>query len=365
MRILFVNSVRDSGGGATSAYELATGLAARGHDITVAAHPEGALGRRLQGQNSVRTAALRLRAELNLWRVTQLASLRRTVRPQVVLADRRKDVKFCVVALALSRTTLPPLVHRHGAPSVLKNSALYRFVWRHVRRMIVNSHAMRAAVLEATPWLFDVGVSVVHNGKDPAHWRPMPELRDAVRTGLDLPREAFVVCFHGELQARKNIDVLIEAVASGEAGPGVIALIVGDGPEAGALRSLAATRGAHVRWAGRRADVARVLAAADASVHLSSAEGFSNSVLEAMACGLPAIASNATSHPEQIRDGVEGLLVPARDAGAVARAIRRLASADVARHRMGERARERVVNEFSLERMLDGYEEVLGEVLGG
>ncbi len=363
MRILFVNSARPLGGGVTAARELAGGLAERGHDMTVVVRAGGALEHRLKADPLVQIRPLGLGAELNLVRAVQLAGVIHRVRPDVLLADRRKDIKFSVAARALTpHGRRLPIIHRHGAPSVLRNSVTYRILWQRVQRVVVNSRAMQAGLLRTTPWLEAVGIRVIHNGKDPDEFRPLPEVRDRMRAEFHLPRDAFVVCYHGILQPRKNVDVLLEALAELGGEAGVHALIVGDGPAQAALRETAAARGIEARFTGTRSDIADVLAAADAGVHLSSAEGFSNAVIEAMACGLPVIASRASSHPEQIGDGVHGLLVTPGDAREVAGAIRRLRDDAGERRRLAAGARQRAVRDFSLAGMVEAYERVFDEV---
>ncbi len=90
-----------------------------------------------------------------------------------------------------------------------------------------------------------------------------------------------------------------------------------------------------------------------------------NSVLEAMACGLPVIASAATSHAEQIDDGVHGLLVPAGQVDLVADAILELARAPEERTRMGQAASKRAAEEFSRDTMIDRYEAFFREFARG
>ena len=111
-----------------------------------------------------------------------------------------------------------------------------------------------------------------------------------------------------------------------------------------------------ITFTGVREDVPELLSAADVAVHLSSAEGFANSVTEAMACGLPVIACDATSHPEQIEHGTRGLLVRLRNSQGVSEAIRFLASDPEKRLAMGWAARARVVTEFGWDRMLQRYD---------
>ncbi len=362
MRIVFVNSARGWGGGLTSATEVGLGLVDKGHDVTLVCHPDSAIRERLEGDERLTLRPIGIRAELNPYRVLQLANLNRSFRPDLVLADKRKDLKMSVAARQLIGDF--PIIHRHGAPSGLRGGPIYRRVWgRAVQTMIVNSNTMRERMLAQTPWLEGVRIEVIHNGKDTRRYRPFPNLRTRMRTELGIPEDAFVVSFHGMVQPRKNVELLVRAVASLPADLRVHALILGGGPTLPQLRRLATELRAPVIFTGIRGDIPEVLSAADAAAHLSQAEGFSNSVTESMACGLPLILSDATSHPEQVDDGVQGLLVPPGDSSAVADAIRWLATDPDGRSRMGDAARQRAIGEFSRERMIERYDSVLGETV--
>jgi glycosyltransferase involved in cell wall biosynthesis len=95
----------------------------------------------------------------------------------------------------------------------------------------------------------------------------------------------------------------------------------------------------------------------------SETEGLSNSLLEAGACGLPIVATRVGGNPEVVRDGIEGILVPARDPAAVAGAIRRLIDDPALRRTMGEAGRRRSAGHFSMAAMVKGYEDLYGNSL--
>jgi glycosyltransferase involved in cell wall biosynthesis len=107
-----------------------------------------------------------------------------------------------------------------------------------------------------------------------------------------------------------------------------------------------------VTFTGFRLDVPRVLSAVDASVLPSLSEGLSNTILESMAAGVPVIATRVGGSGEALADGVDGLLVPPRDAAALSRAIGWVLEHPDASRDLGRRARARVAAEFSLERMI-------------
>lgn len=362
MRILIVYSYRGWGGALPPVLKIGSGLAELGHEISVACHPRAAVLPRVEADARFRVAHAAIRGEANPLPAFQLAGAARHARADLVLCDRRKDVKFAVVARWLSGDFA--IVHNHEAPSPLTDSLNHRFFWkRRVQTVIVNSHALREMMLTAAPWLEHVHWEVIHTGKDVEHYRPMTERRPRVRRELGIPTDAFVVSYHGNVQPRKNVDVLLRAIAALSPELNVHGLIIGSGPQLPEMREMAATLNLPITFTGVREDVPELLSAADAAVHLSSAEGLANSVTEAMACGLPVIASDATSHPEQIEHGAQGYLVPLGEWDGVAEAIRGLASDPERRRAMGRAARERVIAEFGWDRMIQRYDAALRQAV--
>lgn len=110
--------------------------------------------------------------------------------------------------------------------------------------------------------------------------------------------------------------------------------------------------GGSVRWLGAvpADEVAERLREADIFLHASHSEGISNAVVEAMASGLPVVVTAAGGMREAVRDGVEGFVVPVRDVEAMAEALVKLARDPELRRRMGAAARQRVLEEFTLEK---------------
>jgi glycosyltransferase involved in cell wall biosynthesis len=108
-----------------------------------------------------------------------------------------------------------------------------------------------------------------------------------------------------------------------------------------------------------------VLAEVSVSVLPSLSEGLSNSILEAMSAGVPVVATRVGGNPEIVQDGVTGVLVPVKDAAALARAIRTLLeNPDLAR-RLGRAGRQRILDNFSLQRMVSKTEEHYEKLIEG
>ena len=191
---------------------------------------------------------------------------------------------------------------------------------------------------------------VVRNGVDLGQF-------GAVARQPALPRGRLVTV--GRLDPIKDQATMLRAVRmAADRIPGLRLDIVGDGPSRQDLEALRAALGldGRVTFLGYHADVAPLLSAADAFVLSSISEGVSIALLEAMASGLPAIATDVGGNREVIVDGVTGVLTPAGSAEALAEAIVRLESDPAVLERMGLASRRRVEEEFNLHRVVARYE---------
>jgi glycosyltransferase involved in cell wall biosynthesis len=142
-----------------------------------------------------------------------------------------------------------------------------------------------------------------------------------------------------------------------------VLLVVGDGSDRPSIENaLRSVDTVDVRFLGRRLDVRDLLAAADLFVFATLHENLSNALLEAMARGLPVVASAVGGNIEVLTRG-GGILVPPRDPVAFSAAIEHLLTDAAARHEMGEAAREVVANHYSLDAMLDALDRTYQRIL--
>lgn len=195
---------------------------------------------------------------------------------------------------------------------------------------------------------------IIVNGIDGARVRAQCRPREGARTALALNPAALVLGTVARFDPVKGLETLLEAMARlRQRRPGAVCLVVGDGPESGRLRAQARRLGlgGTVVWTGPLPDAARYFAALDLYVTASLGEGLPLGVLEAMASSLPVVATRVPGHVDAVVDGVTGLLVPPRDASALAEAADALLADGARRLRMGEAAREHVAREFSAARM--------------
>ncbi|MFW6193864.1 MAG: glycosyltransferase, partial [Gemmatimonadota bacterium] len=148
--------------------------------------------------------------------------------------------------------------------------------------------------------------------------------------------------------------------------PNAHLLLVGDGPERFVIESLIDGLGLdnRVHLLGLRSDVADLLAGSDLFLLSSVSEAASLSILEAMAVGLPVVATRVGGNPEVVVEGETGHLVPPGDLEAFADRVVELLRRPDLRRRMGEAGRRRVRTEFHLDRVADRYLRLYGELVG-
>ena len=203
----------------------------------------------------------------------------------------------------------------------------------------------------------DTRISVVHNGIDVGP-PVQPDDRARARRELGLDRSHFVVGSVGRLDSVKDFGSLIDAFAfASGTRPNWRLVLVGGGPEEEALRHAARARGVErkVVFTRFRADARRLLPGLDLFASSSIHEGLSLTILEAMACELPVVATRVGGTPEAVADAQTGLLVPPRAPQALADALLALAASPERRRAMGCAGRLRAIQHFTIDRMLDSY----------
>jgi glycosyltransferase involved in cell wall biosynthesis len=206
-------------------------------------------------------------------------------------------------------------------------------------------------------------LSILANGIDVAAWEPNAQARSAMRHLLGL-RDEFLWIAAGRLESVKDYPTLLRAFA--RAPETARLLILGAGPLEAELVALAAQLGLErrVRFLGFEPNVERLMQAADGFVLSSRYEGLPMVLLEAGACGVPAVATDVPGTREVLIDGVNGWLARAGHANSLGEAMTKLMSMPAEEQSaMGQRARQRVIAEFSLESMLDRWERLYDELL--
>jgi glycosyltransferase involved in cell wall biosynthesis len=215
---------------------------------------------------------------------------------------------------------------------------------------VAISEAVRRAALARAPWA-SARMRVVHDGVDTARFAPATAPRSE--------RVTFAIV--GRLDARKGVDLALAALARVD---GVRLEVVGDGEERAPLEALARRAGVaeRVTFRGFVGDPRPLLAHVDAALCTSRTEGLGIALLEAMAMGRPILGFAVGGVREVVDDGRTGWLVPPGDVEALAARMRDLAAAADRGRALGEAARARVVERFSVQAMCAGYARVYAEL---
>jgi sugar transferase (PEP-CTERM/EpsH1 system associated) len=295
-----------------------------------------------------------------LW---DLCRLFRRERPDVVHTHAWGTLLEGLVAARMAR--VPVIVHgEHGTLQLKAHQrVLQRWGWGSVDRLLSVSSRLAERIVETTGFSL-ARITTIRNGVDLTRFSG--DNRVQARQSLGISAGSVTIATLGRLVEVKDHVTLLEALAIvRRQGHECLALIAGDGPLRQALteRAAALDLDGTVRFLGHRADAEAVLAAADVFVLSSRSEGLSNTILEAMASGLPVVATRVGGADEMVEDGATGMLVPPGNPEALAAAIAALIGDADLRRRLGRAARARAERDFSLEGMLRGYETLYVESL--
>jgi len=367
MYSLHIDTARTWRGGQNQVLLTVNGLRAIGHRAALVAHPNGELRRR--AAEGLELIPLAPRTEMDLSAAWRLSRLMKRTRPDVVHAHDPHGVAMAALALSIgsgaaASRAMPPLVASRRVDFHLKGNSLSRWKHRQVDCFIAASEAIRQMLLgDGIP---SERTITVHEGIDVDHVAATPAVN--LHEALFLPHGAPIVGNVAALVPHKGQRYLIDAAhLVVQHAPDTRFVILGEGELREHLEKQVHEHHLekHVLLPGFRTDVLGCIKAFDLFVMSSVTEGLGTSLLDAMAAARPIVATTAGGIPEIVEDGVNGLLVPPRDARALADAIlRALRDADL-RGRLGDAGFARVNERFTVERMVAqtaaAYEQIVAQ----
>jgi glycosyltransferase involved in cell wall biosynthesis len=292
------------------------------------------------------------------WRIAREA---RRLGARVLHCHHYSPFVYGLIA-TLVRPTLRLVFTEHGrlsdGPPSPKRKLVNPLLGRLPGEHFAVSHALKDSMAEEG---FPASrIAVIPNGID-AGWLPDAAERQRAREVLGVPDDGFVVGTVARLDPVKDLGSLVTAFGHLRATyPRSHLVIVGEGPERGRLEAMARENGlaSAVLLLGQRDDARALLAGFDSYVNCSTSEGVSLSILEAMAAGLPIVATSVGGTPEVIEQSRTGLLVPARNPRTLAEALSTLAADRLSARTLGAAARFAVEERFTIDRMVDHYARV-------
>jgi glycosyltransferase involved in cell wall biosynthesis len=363
MRVALMTGASGWRGSAASYAKIARGLLDRGHESLLLTGASRLTARFIEEGLPVTQLAARNTGPREVWALNRVL---RRLGAQAIIVDTPRDLRLAGYA------TLPlgtRVVYRYNLNYRADRGHLAdRMYARRISLLVFQSRFIREDAYRQSPWLRPIPQVQIPNGYDTDRYRPDPEAGTSFRAARGIGAERFVVVTPGKLARNKGHDVAFHALATVVAREGipVTYVVLGDGVREAELRALAERLHLPTIFTGllRPVEVAAALNAADLVVHPSPQEIFPNAVGEAMSCGRPVVATDAGGTGELVGlDGAAGVLVPAGDSEALARAIGALVRDPDRRRSLGIGGRRRIEAEFPLRRMIDGYETALAGML--
>jgi glycosyltransferase involved in cell wall biosynthesis len=344
MRILHVDSARGWRGGQNQVLLTASGMANRGHDVTLACQEGGLLQGRAEG---LPVHPLFFRGDLWPGAALGLRALIRKLRPDVVHLHDPHAISAGIMATRASNP--PPLVATRRVDFPLRG-ALSRIKYRACRSVIAVSRAIVEVL--ARGGIAPERIRLVHEGvPDRA---AQPGGRD-VLASWSIPPGSPVVGNVAQLTDHKDHATLLEAIPGVlREVPGAYFVILGEGELRPALESRARALGIEDRclFKGFRQDLDRLIPAFTLFCLSSRLEGLGTSILDAMAFSRPIVATSAGGIPDAVVDRVTGRLVPPGDVASLSRALVDVLRDPGLQESLGKAGRSRFLEHFTAERMV-------------
>ena len=299
-----------------------------------------------------------------IWIYPKLFRLFRELRPAIVHSRNLAALEVAVPAWA---ARVPIRIHsehgREGA-DLSDSNRKYQFIRRIYRPFVTYYLALSRDLekyLKSSIGVPQNRLIQIYNGVDTQKFFPATR-RDLVSGSPFVDQNLWIIGTVGRMHAVKDQETLVRAFAQAlsvtpSLKEAARLMIIGDGPLRRKLESLVTDLGiAEFTWIpGERQDIPEVLRGLDCFVLPSISEGISNTILEAMASGLPVIATDAGGNSELVENRKTGLLVAVQDVEAMASAITACALAPHDSKAMGQRGRDEVIQKFSIESMVKSY----------
>jgi len=277
--------------------------------------------------------------------------------------------------LPVARWTGNSIVMKFGGSGVIpvvQRSRIGRIELKWLRQwaarlLVLNEGMTEEAVADGFP---RQQITWMPNPVDVGEFRPAESGEIAVwRTQHGIPLQACVTIYVGRLSSEKGLPGLLRGFAlTARRFPDAMLVLVGDGPQRAELEELARELSLgpnQIRFIGR-VDLSEVpfwLRSSDVFALTSPSEGFSCALLEAMAVGLASVVSDIPANRQLVDPGIHGLTVPFDDESSIGEALLQLSRDPETRKRMGQVARQRVVENYSTVRVVERYETLFSEVL--
>lgn len=363
MHVLYlIDELKVKGGTEKHLFELSAGMADAGWRVTVFSLSEGEYAGEFRKHRKVRYYCLnaaRINDLKGIASIFRLVGYIRKERVNIIQSFHTASDLIGPVAARLSLRPVRVLSSRRdeGYTKSGRHIAMQKYINRFVDNILANSTAVKKAVVDQEGYPPE-RIEIIYNGIDISHFKLGPESRAEQRRVLGAGPDSFLIGSVGNIRPIKGYDLLVEA-----AGivcrrlPDVSFYHVGKGPDKARLQERCRELEIDNRFCflGFVRDVPLFLCGLDIYVQPSLSEGFSNSILEAMAVGVPVVATAAGGNSDLIKTGENGFLVPIDDPESLAESMISLVKNVEQRVSFAERAYDQLQNKYQMSSMLANY----------
>ncbi len=361
LRVMFLITSMPVGGAETLLMNLVRGMdRARFQPEICCLKKPGPLGKTLQAEMPVHSGLIQgkydIRVLPRLWKLLQ----RRQI-DAVITVGAGDKMFWGRLAARLARVpVVVSALHSTGWPDGVGRLNRLLTPWTDAFIAVADTHARFLVEWENFP---DAKVQTIHNGIDTCRFAP--EDPKPIRSALGISFSAPVVGIVAALRTEKNHELFLRGAQQiAHEMPGTQFLIIGDGPRQEILQHLARDLDltSPVHFLGSREDIPQLISACDVLALTSHNEANPVSILEAFGCGCPVVAADVGSIRETVVPGETGCLFPAGDTEAYVESIVSLLKDPALCHRFGNEGRRRVQRDWSLQRMVDGYQTLIANL---
>lgn len=355
--LLFINSITIYGGGEVWMITAMKEFIRKGYNVTLVCKNDADIIHH-SIEAGIETIPTNISGDLNPVTIFKLYNIFRIKLINVVIANTGKDLRLSgIAALFLKNISV---IARQGIDYPLKNNLRYKIAYNYLAdKIVANSEATKSTMLKSAPWLKPERIKVIYNGVNPSVYNG--ENTIDLRNEFGLTKDDFVIGFVGRLSVQKGVQYALEAFKSVyKKHPNVRLLICGDGELRTDVEKFISENKleSKIHLAGFRNDIPNIMKTIDVLLTPSLWEGFGIVLIEAMASGKPCVATNTSSIPEIVEDGVSGFLVPSKDSQSIAEALIKMISDPQLVRQMGQAGIEIVNKKFTIDKMIEEYKKL-------
>ena len=353
MNILFLDSLGKNkwGGGEKWMVIAGKGLADRGHHVSIACL-KGSVIERKSMEKGLNIFHFNIDADIAFWKMAPLKSFLEKNKIDALICCQNKDVK--IGARAARSLGVKAIFARQGIQNLTNKKKYIKPFSQYIDGIITNTKSIKNTY-EAFGWFPENFIHVVYNGVE------IPENTATINLHeeYNLPRDSRTIFSAGRLDRQKGFDLLIKTAQKAKLQHlNWQIIIAGEGKLRNELTSMAKANGVSdmVHFIGFSNQTLSLVKSADVFALPSRYEGMPNALLEAMSMGKASVASSVNGALELVEDGISGFLVESENVGQLFEKLNIILSDEKLRKSMEVKAKKRVKNHFSIERMIDALE---------